>query len=216
MIRRMNDKENEKLKLTKAERKRKEKFDKIVSDMTGKGYEYKDLSFPMWYVYVVGIMISCALCAAFFVPFYLMNRPLRLDDNIFFLTVTIGLVLVVVHELIHGITWAIYAKDGFKSIGFGFSLKSFCPYCTCTEPLKKSAYIVGAMMPTVILGFVPCVVSLFTGNVLLIFLGMYMILGGAGDIIISIKLIRHKRDDKEIIYFDHPYKIGLVYFEKGF
>ena len=156
----MNDRENEKLKLTKTERKRKEKFEKIVTDMTGKGYECKDLSLPMWYVYVVGILISCVLCATFFVPFILMNRPWHFDEDIIFITVTIGLVLIVVHELIHGITWAIYAKDGFKSIGFGFSLKAFCPYCTCTEPLKKSAYIVGAMMPTVILGFVPCVVSL--------------------------------------------------------
>jgi hypothetical protein len=32
------------------------------------------------------------------------------------IALTIGIIL---HELIHGITWAKYTKDGFKSIRFG-------------------------------------------------------------------------------------------------
>lgn len=202
--------------LTKTERKRKEKFDKIVNNMTGKGYEYKELSLPMWHVYWFGTMITCAFCTAFFVPFYLINRPIRFDAEIILLTAIIGLMLSVVHELIHGITWAMYAKNGFKSIGFGFNLKSFSPYCTCSEPLKKSAYIVGGLMPTLILGLIPCAIALVIGNELLLFVGMLMIIGGAGDIIVVIKLIWHRISDKEIIYLDHPYKIGLVYFERAY
>jgi hypothetical protein len=40
------------------------------------------------------------------------------------LIATIGIIL---HELIHGITWAKYTKDGFKSIRFGVLWKFLTP-----------------------------------------------------------------------------------------
>ncbi len=39
------------------------------------------------------------------------------------------LVGVVVHELIHGITWACFAPSGWKSISFGVIWKRLTPYC---------------------------------------------------------------------------------------
>ena len=51
------------------------------------------------------------------------------------------LLLIFVHELIHGITWAVFAKKGRKAISFGFIPQYLTPYCTCNEPLKKGEYI---------------------------------------------------------------------------
>ena len=42
------------------------------------------------------------------------------------LVITVGTVL---HELIHGITWAKYTENGFKSIRFGIMWRMLTPYC---------------------------------------------------------------------------------------
>jgi hypothetical protein len=63
------------------------------------------------------------------------------------IALTIGIIL---HEL-HGITWAKYTKDGFKSIRFGVLWKFLTPYCHCKEPLVKH-YIIGGIMPAIVLG----------------------------------------------------------------
>ena len=57
------------------------------------------------------------------------------DWSITFILVIVG---IVVHELIHGITWACYAKSGWKSISFGVMWKLLTPYCHCDEPMYRS------------------------------------------------------------------------------
>ena len=75
------------------------------------------------------------------------------DWSITFILVIVG---IVVHELIHGLTWACYAKRGWKSISFGVMWKLLTPYCHCDEPMHISGYMMGAMMPCIILGCHPC------------------------------------------------------------
>ena len=48
------------------------------------------------------------------------------------------LCLIIVHELIHGITWAIFAKNHFHAIDFGIVWSTLSPYCTCFKPLKNA------------------------------------------------------------------------------
>ena len=47
------------------------------------------------------------------------------------------MILIVVHELIHGFTWGMFAQSKLKAISFGFIWQYLTPYCTCKEPLKK-------------------------------------------------------------------------------
>lgn len=41
----------------------------------------------------------------------------------------------IVHELIHGITWACFATNKFRSIHYGIIWGVLTPYCHCDEPL---------------------------------------------------------------------------------
>ena len=116
--------------------------------------------------------------------------------------------------LIHGLFWAIYAKNHLKSIEFGFMISSLTPYCCCKDMLTKSQYIVGGIMPTVLLGIVPAVISIFTGSLFWFIMGELMILAGGGDLTILLKLLRYKSKKEEILYMDHPYECGLVVFER--
>lgn len=82
----------------------------------------------------------------------------------FVLFLCIVLFGVIVHELIHGITWAIFAKDGFKSIKFGVLWKMITPYCHCKEVLTVRQYSIGGIMPAIILGIIPAIIGIAIGN----------------------------------------------------
>ena len=121
-------------------------------------------------------------------------------------------VLTVVHELVHGLTWSLFAKSGWKSVSFGVIWKYLTPYCPCNEALSSSAYIVGALMPTLVLGILPVLAAYATGSLFLLVVGLLMILGGGGDLTIALKMLRFKPDGGEVLYLDHPYECGLVAF----
>ena len=83
------------------------------------------------------------------------------DWSITFILVIVG---IVVHELIHGLTWACYAKSGWKSISFGVMWKLLTPYCHCDEPMHIPGYMMGAMMPCIVLGVIPAIAALFCSS----------------------------------------------------
>ena len=128
-------------------------------------------------------------------------------------TLTAILVLVVVHELIHGITWVCFAKKHFKAISFGVMKEYFTPYCTCNEALARSQYLIGALAPTIVLGILPCIIAITIGSAPLFTLGAIMILAGGGDLAICRKLLNYKQANRTI-YLDHPTECGLVGFSK--
>ena len=101
------------------------------------------------------------------------------SDKIWFL-VSLFVMLVVVHELIHGITWGCYTKDHFKSIDFGIIWAMLTLYCTCKTPLKKSAYIVGSIMPMIVLGFIFTFYTILINDSFLFLLAELKILSGRG------------------------------------
>ena len=124
------------------------------------------------------------------------------------------LFLIIAHELIHGITWSIFTPNHMKDIEFGVIWSAVTPYCTCGQPLSKKQFIIGAAMPTLILGFGLGIVSIMTGQLMMFLLAEAPILGGGGDFPIIIKLLRFNSDRKEQLYYDHPYECGLVVFER--
>lgn len=105
-----------------------------------------------------------------------------------------------------------FCKKGRKAISFGFIPQYLTPYCTCNEPLKKGEYITGALMPTLLLGFLPAAGASVTGSAVLFCISAVMIFAGGGDLTIVLKLLRYKTESSEALYLDHPYQAGLVVF----
>jgi hypothetical protein len=132
------------------------------------------------------------------------------------LLVVLILVLIVVHELIHGITWSMFTERHFKDIEFGFMKEYFTPYCTCLVPLSKKHYILGALMPGLLLGFIPTALGILLGSSLLFWIGIVMLLSAGGDLMIVMKLLAFKKqnDSTEVLIYDHPTQAGSVIFEK--
>ena len=130
------------------------------------------------------------------------------DGFLFFIAFLIGIVL---HELIHGISFALFAKRGFRSIRFGVLWKYLTPYCHCTEPLKIRHYIFGALTPSVLLGLTPAIIGLIIGKYLVTFFGIIFIIAAIGDFMVVHLLWNEKPTDYAQ---DHSSEAGCFVFRK--
>lgn len=114
---------------------------------------------------------------------------------------------VCLHELVHGIFFALYAKNGFKSIKFGVLTKPvFAFYCHCKEPIKVHQYMVAAIMPLFLTGILPSVIAIVLGDIVLLLAGFILTAGVVGDIMMIQMLWKEDRDSYVL---DHPSEIGF-------
>jgi len=93
-------------------------------------------------------------------------------------------------------------------------IQTLTPYCYCGEPLKKIQYILGSFMPCLVLGIIPCIVSVYVNSSYLLFLGIIMIIGAGGDLTVILKMLFHKTSSADIIIMDHPTECGFITFER--
>lgn len=114
---------------------------------------------------------------------------------------------IVVHELIHGYTAIWYGGIRRQDAKFGVQWQTLTPYFHSTVPLsvQKYRWVVG--MPLLVLGAIPYLVALATGNLWLTVFGIFFTLAASGDVMI-LWLMRHL--PLTAMVQDHPKKAGLV------
>lgn len=202
-------------KLTPKEIERTKKVNKIVDEKIAEGYVKKELTVSVVKANILAVVVCLPICAVFVVLFLLFaKRTGGYDFMNYTITMVAFFASIPVHELIHGLFWAMPNPDHFKVIEFGFIKEMLTPYCTCLAPLKKSAYIIGSAMPGVILGIIPMIISIFIGSKWLLIYGIIMTISAGGDATIILKMLKYKTKSKDVIYLDHPTELGLMVLEK--
>lgn len=168
------------------------------------------------------LFVATIVCGGLFVLALYLNDSLNVEfvistmhPNIarwaFYLLVAVILVVgMLVHELIHGIAWAIFAKNGFKSISFGANWRQMILYCHCSEPLKVRHYAIGALAPLFILGIIPAIVGIIILNPYWELFGIAFIACAIGDIMVAWKL---RKENPENTILDHPSEPGYLVYE---
>jgi hypothetical protein len=160
----------------------------------------------------------------FGIPYYVIwMRNLTLENLIIFFShnrslLNMSLLLaipvfatgILLHELIHGLVFLIFCKKGIHSIEFGVMWKYLAPYCHCKEPIRARPYIMGALMPALVLGFLPALAGIITGSFLLLLFGIIFSVASGGDFLI-VWLLRFQ--PKNILVLDHESKIGCYLLE---
>ncbi|MGL5786418.1 MAG: DUF3267 domain-containing protein [Bacteroidales bacterium] len=166
---------------------------------------------------ILAVVFTIPATLLFGLPYYIiwgsssgrfrLNRGIASESDIFeILPFIVFFILgIILHELIHGITWAVYARSGFKSIRFGVLWKSLTPYCHCKESLSVKHYITGAIMPAIILGLIPGIISIIIGSSDLLILSIVFMVAGSGDFLIIYALRKEKSSD---YVQDHPSEAG--------
>jgi hypothetical protein len=112
---------------------------------------------------------------------------------------------IVAHELIHGLAWATFAGKPWSAIHFGFHWKTLTPYAHCREPMDIRAYRLGAVMPGIVLGILPAVFGILTGNGWLHWFGL-LFTGAAGGDFLVLWLLRGVEPGR--LVEDHPTRAG--------
>ena len=211
-------KEEKNRKLSAKEQRRLNVFEETCERLSQEGYKKTDLTIGIvkanLFVFLLAIPVI-----AIGVLLFAWRNPISLlmpTSQGSLLFIVLFVVLIVVHELIHGLTWSMFSEHHFKDIEFGFMKEFLTPYCTCTTPLPKKHYILGALMPCIVLGIIPTAIGILLGSHLLFWIGIVMILSAGGDIMIVWKVMKFKKQDesKEILIYDHPTQAGSIIFEK--
>lgn len=200
--------------LTKAELARKETFELKKAEFEAQGYRFHPLTIGVVAANLGALAFALPIVVLLGIGFFLLHPEGNAEFGIVhaLIVVPLFIILTVVHELIHGLVWSLFAENGWKAVSIGVIWRYLTPYCTCNEPLHRRAYIVGALAPTVVLGLAPVLAAYATESLALLAIGLLMIFGGGGDLTIVIKMLRFKPDGSEVRYLDHPYECGLVAF----
>ncbi len=135
-------------------------------------------------------------------------KSLVLNGGLIFVVLVLG---IVIHELLHGIAWSFFAKNGFKSMKFGVFWKMLTPYCHCKEPLTVKHYIIGAITPAIVLGFIPSIIAIVSGTGWMLLFGVFFTVAAGGDFLI-INLVRN--EDWNDYVQDHPTEAGCYIYRK--
>lgn len=210
-MKKTDDKER---KLTKAEQKRQENFEITKHQLLSQGYEMKEHTLGIVYANIMAILIAIPLMLPVILAYAFFDGGIIFENGDLGFFIVANIVLIVLHEAVHGVTWACFTKKRLKSIEFGFMISTCTPYCTCSEPLKKWQYILGSLMPLFVVGYIPSVIAIFVGKMWLLLVALIMIIGAGGDIIISHRMVRYKSEKDEVVYYDHPTKCGFITFER--
>ena len=170
-------------------------------------YKKEKITISLLWANIFSLLLLIPVTLIYALPFYwiwgneMQFRELvhTFANNIWivFLCLLLG---VIAHELIHGMVFAKYAKNGFKSIKFGI-MKMMTPYCHCKEPLRVNQFIIGGLMPSIILGLIPAILAIVLGNMGLLLFGIFFTVSGAGDFLFAYAL----RNEKSYYFVeDHP------------
>ena len=187
-------------------------------------FEKEKLTIDLVWANIFGLLILFPIILVFGLPYFLIWHDDSMSfqnmihsisfDNVssdIFTIIGVMFIGIIVHELIHGVTWAGYTKNGFKSIKFGIMWKMLTPYCHCKEPLKVKHYIYGAITPAITLGIIPSILAIIIGNIWLLAFGIFFTIAAAGDFLI-INLIR--KENKDDLVEDHPSEAGCYIYRK--
>jgi hypothetical protein len=114
------------------------------------------------------------------------------------------------HEIIHLLAWSLFTGKSLRTFKLGFQWASLTPYAHSRQPMSIHAYRAGSIAPGLLLGIVPWIGSLFTGNLLLFFYGLAYTAAAGGDFLI-LWLLRNVKPDA--LVEDHPSNAGCYVLE---
>ena len=186
-------------------------FSKAQADLRANGYREKDVTISSGKAMVLGVIcalpfiIILGLCYRFM----LIERAYLLEiSGIWFYVMFIAIIVVsvMIHELLHGIGWAISSGKGWSVVRF--NINAMMPSCACKTALTLGQYLVGVLLPFLVLGTGSVVfLFLYPGTVSVLSMAVNFVAAGA-DLLIALRVMR----EKGALIVDHPTQAGFVAF----
>jgi hypothetical protein len=174
----------------------------------------KDRSISAWTAQAVVLLLTGPVLFACVAPYLLIWGGGALDGALdgIHSGALIGIFIggIVLHEILHGIGWALAGEKRWKEISFGFQLKSLTPYATVDGRMEAWAYRIGGALPGAVLGLAPWAISLFVGHAGLHLFGVVFTVVAGGDAVVLWLLL----DVPNTVHVqDHPERMGCILVE---
>lgn len=115
------------------------------------------------------------------------------------------IVYFIVHELLHGLGFLIFAKDK-KNIKFGITLEKGVLYAACQEKINKELAIISILLPLIVLTIITLPIGIIINHSNLVLLSIMNFGGAIGDILMFILILTSPRD---VLYIDYNTDIGV-------
>ncbi len=181
-----------------------------MNEQPPESIEENDLSIPLWKanIYSLPIVIISLLLTVYPYSFLWGTTSIYSEftsTSNFLLLILIFVIGLVLHELIHAISWVAFAKIPFSKIKFGFNVRSLSSYAHCGEVVTAKVYRNALLTPGIILGFIPIIISFISGSVWSFVTGLLFTVTACGDFLIF-WLIRKVKNDQLVA--DHPERAG--------
>jgi hypothetical protein len=177
------------------------------------GAPKRDLTVPVWKALLFAMALLPLVLLLYWI-YLLIWDPQGSEGSLGALIAALVVVYVggvVLHELIHGLCFAYFSGKPLSSVEFGVHWKTFTPYASLpAEPIPARAYRIGAAMPGLVLGVVPYLVGLATGNVWVTLFGVVFTWGAGGDALIL--LLMRGVGPRELVE-DSPTRVGCYVLE---
>lgn len=133
----------------------------------------------------------------------ILSRPW----SIYFIIVLISIVGFVIHEILHGIILSFYSKKKFKDIEYGTDEEYLKPYCICREGLLIKEHKINRIIPIIVTGFLPYIISLIAGNFFLMIGSLVLICFCGIDLVVVLRL---RKEKNETIITDATREAGYI------
>lgn len=194
-------------------KKENEDFSRVQADLKASGYIEKDVTIPSGKAMILGVLYALP----FIIIMGLLYRFLLIDRahlsevggfSFYIMFIAIIAISVVIHELLHGIGWAISSGKGWKVVRF--NINAMMPSCACKAALRKKSYLIGVLAPFVVLGLGSILfVFVYPGTVSLLTMMVNFIAAGA-DLVIAFNVLK----EGNCLIADHPTEAGYIAFCK--
>lgn len=176
----------------------------------------KDLSIDPLKGTVLSIPLFLALVAVVVAPHWLIwgenAIAVALRDTGVLMMIVIFVGAIVLHEALHAIAWALAAGLKRSEVEFGILWRALAPYAHVKVPIPARAYGIGTAAPGLVLGLLPGLAGLLTGNGALTGWGAVLLSLASGDLLILLTL---RSVPADALVRDHPSRFGCVVLEPG-
>lgn len=179
-------------------------------------YSKTDVSFSMGQATAVAVGLTPIIAVVVLGAYYLIwgtDSLLAATSHFRHLEILIPILLVsiVVHEGLHWMGYVGFGHLSWKTLRFGFNVRSLAAYVHSNSPVSISAYRRLVVLPGIVLGVVPACIGIGGEVGWITLYGFLILIGASGDLAILWKIRRVSPDS---LVVDHPSRAGCWVFAK--
>ena len=194
------------------DKQRTERFRQTKERMEEEGYVGRECTISVLRANVMAFVTAGPVAVLCAVVFFFVNGGIsfRFDAWELLVVLLIFSASIFIHEGLHGLTWSRFSENGWRDIHIGVMWEKLTPFCCCMKPLTFGKYLLGSLMPFLVLGLGLFLAALFAKSEMLLLCSLYNILSAGGDTTIACILLKHRH----AVIIDHPTECGFWAFEK--